>query len=258
MKTPYSFFAVVVAIALGAPAIAADEADRVTALFEHLDEGLQPGAAVLVVRDGDVIYSGGFGYANLEDRTPIDADSTFRLGSVSKQFAAMAIMVLADEGKLGYDDPVADYIPELAAYPGVTIRHLLTHTSGIPDYYDSIDLSGDMPTNADIPAVLASMDDSQFAPGEKYEYSNPAYEMLPLIVEKVSGQSFANFSQASRARSGRSRSSFVALSRASRASSSNRCSSTRFRIPGVFSNRFRCRAASSAAGRPGNFATTSW
>jgi len=171
------------------------QADRVTALFDHLNEGTQPGAAVMVIKDGGVVYSAGFGFANVDKHIPIDANSTFRLGSVSKQFAAMAIMVLADEGKLDYDDPVVDYIPELDGYPGVTIRHLLTHTSGMPDYYDTIDTGGAMPANADMPAVMAAMDGPDFAPGERYEYSNPAYEMLPVIVEKVSGQAFAQFMQ---------------------------------------------------------------
>ncbi len=170
-----------------------NQARRVTALFEHLNEGAQPGAAVMIVRDGRIVYSRGFGYANIEDETPIDVTSTFRLGSVSKQFTAMAIMVLADAGKLGFDDPVIQYIPELSDYPGVTIRHLLTHTAGLPDYYDTIDTSGGMPTNADLPRELASMGGPVFAAGERYEYSNPAYEMLPLIVERVSGQPFAQF-----------------------------------------------------------------
>lgn len=181
------------ALSYGALFAADDQSDAVTALFKDLNEGVQPGAAVMVIRDGAIVFSGGFGYANVEEQIPIDANSTFRLGSVSKQFTAMAIMVLAEEGKLGYDDPVIDYIPQLSKYPGVTIRHLLTHTSGMPDYYDTVDTSGGMPTNADMPAVMASMDSPVFAPGEQYEYSNPAYEMLPLIVEKVSGQTFAEF-----------------------------------------------------------------
>ena len=175
---------------------AADEGkDNVTALFEHLNEGIQPGAAVMVIKDDGIVYSGGFGYADIEGRIPIDAHSTFRLGSVSKQFTAMAIMILAEEGKLDYDDAVIDYVPQLTEYPDVTIRHLLTHTSGMPDYYDTVDTSGGMPTNADMPADMAAMDGPVFAPGEQYEYSNPAYEMLPLIVEKVSGQTFAEFMQ---------------------------------------------------------------
>ncbi len=170
-----------------------EQAGEVTALFEHLNMGMQPGAAVMVIKDGGIVYSGGFGYANIEENMPIDANSTFRLGSVAKQFTAMAIMVLADEGKLDYDDPLIRYIPELGKYPAVTIRHLLTHMSGVPDYYDTFDTSAGMPTNADMPAVLAAMDGPVSAPGEMYAYSNPAYEMLPLVVEKVSGQSFSEF-----------------------------------------------------------------
>jgi len=149
------------------------QADKVTALFEHLSVGMQPGAAVMVIKDGSVVYSSGFGYASIEDQTLIDANSTFRLGSLAKQFTAMAIMTLADEGRLDYDDPAFKYIPELEKYPGVTIRHLLTHTSGVPDYYDTIDTSAEMPTNADMPAVLAAMEGPEFAPGEMYEYRNP-------------------------------------------------------------------------------------
>jgi CubicO group peptidase (beta-lactamase class C family) len=193
MKKPYRTLFVLLAFVFVAAHAEDDQADRVTALFEHLDEGMQPGAAVMVIKDDGIVYSGGFGYANIEERTKIDANSTFRLGSVSKQFTAMAIMVLADEGKLDYDDLVIKYIPELDGYPGITIRHLLTHTSGMPDYYDTIDTSGGMPTNADMPAVMAAMDGPVFAPGEQYEYSNPAYEMLTLIVEKASGLTFSEF-----------------------------------------------------------------
>lgn len=195
MKTIRAIAFVLIAFLCHSAFAQAQEADRVTTLFEHLDEGAQPGAAVMVIRDGNIVYSGGFGFADVKKQIPIDANSSFRLASVSKQFTAMAIMVLADEGKLDYDDPLVKYIPELSMYPGVTIRHLLTHTSGIPDYYDTIDTAGGMPTNADIPAVLAAMDGPVFAPGEKYEYSNPAYEMLPLIVENVSGVTFSKFMQ---------------------------------------------------------------
>ena len=170
-----------------------EPARNVTPLFEHLNEGVQPGAAVMVVKDGDIVYSGAFGYANLAEKIPIDAHSMFRLGSLSKQFTAMAIMVLADSGKLDYDDPLTRYVPELDDYPGITVRHLLTHTAGLPDYYDILDGSAGMPINADMPGILASMDGPLFAPGERYEYSNPAYELLALIVEKASGQPFTAF-----------------------------------------------------------------
>lgn len=191
-KTRFIFF---LALAISCHAIVgADErAGQVTALFEHLDRGIQPGAAVMVMQDGSVVYSRGFGYADIDRKIRINERSAFRLGSVSKQFTAMAVMVLADTGKLGYDDPVVDYLPQLEKYPGVTVRHLLTHTAGLPDYYDVIDTSGGMPVNADLPAVLASMNGPLNAPGERHEYSNPAYELLALVVERVTGQSFAQF-----------------------------------------------------------------
>lgn len=172
-----------------------DKTAAVAALFEHFDAGRQPGAAVMVIHDGDVVFSGGFGYANLAEDQLIDQYSTFRLASVSKQFTAMAIMVLAEEGKLDFDDPVTRFLPQLSNFPGVTIRHLMTHTAGLPDYYDSIDTSEGRPVNDDLVDILAKSE-AVFAPGERYEYSNPAYEMLALIVEKASGMPFRDFMEA--------------------------------------------------------------
>lgn len=166
---------------------------RTDALFAPLSEGVQPGAAVLVVKDGAIVHSKGYGYAELESRRPITANTPFRLASVSKQFTAAAITVLAEDGLIRYDDAVIRWLPALAAYEGVTVRHLLTHTAGLPDYYDVIDTSAGMPTNAHALAQLAAMAEPVFAPGERWEYSNPAYEMLPLIVEAVSGRGFASF-----------------------------------------------------------------
>lgn len=175
------------------PAPSAEDASRqVDALFAPYTEGVQPGAAVLVVRDGEIVHSKGYGYADLDPRRPITPTTPFRLASVSKHFTAAAVMALADDGALAYDDPVVRWLPELTAYPGVTIRHLLTHTAGLPDYYDVLDSSAGMPTNADALLQLAAME-PVFAPGERWEYSNPAYEMLPLIVEAASGKRFAEF-----------------------------------------------------------------
>jgi CubicO group peptidase (beta-lactamase class C family) len=172
---------------------AGEASARIDALFAPLTEGVQPGAAVLVVKDGEIVHSKGYGYADLEARRPIAPNAPFRLASVSKHFTAAAIMALAADGVLGYDDPVTRWLPALGAYEGVTIRHLLTHTAGLPDYYDVIDTSAGMPTNADTLDQLAAMARPVFAPGERWEYSNPAYEMLPLIVEAASGTRFASF-----------------------------------------------------------------
>jgi len=177
---------------------AGEKSRRVDELFSVFTEGIQPGAAVMVIRNGVVVHSKGYGYANLEKKTPITPASTFRLASVSKQFTAMAIAILADNKKLDYSDPVSKYVPVLAPYKDVTISHLLTHTSGLPDYYDEFDVSawvekGTLPTNADVMAYEGSINRPLFPPGDQYVYSNPAYEALPLIVEVVSGLDFATF-----------------------------------------------------------------
>jgi CubicO group peptidase (beta-lactamase class C family) len=171
---------------------------QVDQLFSGFTVGVQPGAAVMVIQHGSIVHSKGYGYANLEEKTPITPESTFRLGSVSKQFTAMAIAILADKGMLDYSDPVSKYVPSLSVYEGVNIRHLLTHTSGYPDYYDEFDTSawveeGSLPSNADVMVYEGLINKTLFSPGERYEYSNPAYEALPLIIEAVAGQEFSIF-----------------------------------------------------------------
>lgn len=165
----------------------------VDALFAHLDAGKQPGAAVMVIKDAEIVYRRGFGYADLEAGRRIDADSAFRLASVSKAFTAAAVQVLAEKQKLDIDDLLVAYLPEQASYPDVTIRHLLTHTSGMPDYYDVVDAGGKLLSNADVALQLAAREGPDFAPGDKHAYSNSAYELLALIVEAASGQRFADF-----------------------------------------------------------------
>jgi CubicO group peptidase (beta-lactamase class C family) len=191
---------VVLAAVLGGAAGCGDEAstpasasERVDALFALLTTGVQPGAAVMVIRDGRIVHQAGYGYADLANRVPITPDSAFNLASVSKQFTAMAIMILAASNALDYDDLVSRYLPQLAPYEGLTVRHLLTHSGGLPEYYDVIDTTSGMPGNADALALLGEMASSNFAAGERFEYSNPGYDMLAPLVEAVSGMDFASF-----------------------------------------------------------------
>jgi CubicO group peptidase (beta-lactamase class C family) len=148
---------------------------------------------VLVVWRGAIVHEAAYGYADLEQRVPLTVDSTFRLDSVSKQFTAMAVMLLAEQGRLNYDDPIARYLPELASYPGVTVRNLLNHTGGLPDYYDLIDTSKGWPTNAEAKVLIGKLAKPEFVPGSRYEYSNAGYDMLAQVVEAASGQNFAAF-----------------------------------------------------------------
>ncbi|MFC2158140.1 serine hydrolase domain-containing protein [Acidobacteriota bacterium] len=171
-------------------------AGEIDALFADFNENT-PGCAVMVIRNGKIVHQTGYGMADIERKVKMGSDIAIRLASVSKQFTAMGIMILAEQGKLGFDDPAVQYIPELAGRYGdkITVRHLLTHTSGLPDYYDAMTQfpSERMPVTEDGAAVFAKWGKSRFEPGEKFEYSNPGYEMLALIIEKASGQTFPEF-----------------------------------------------------------------
>ncbi|MEQ9414903.1 MAG: serine hydrolase domain-containing protein [Cyclobacteriaceae bacterium] len=151
---------------------------------------------VLFADKGEPIYHKAFGVRSFETNTPIELNDIFELASVSKQFTAMTIMMLKQDGKLDYDDPIEKYLPGIA-YQGITIRHLLTHTSGLPDYYEVMDQHWDkskVATNPDIFEYLKKHHPPRnFEPGEKYEYSNTGYVFLASITEAVSGQDFVAF-----------------------------------------------------------------
>lgn len=155
-----------------------------------------PGAAVIVVKDGKVLFRRAYGLANLETRTPMRPEMVFEIGSVTKQFTAAAILLLAEQRKLALDDDIRKYLP---LYPDkghtITIEHLLTHTSGIPSYTDDPkwrplwrqDLSPDQVID------LTKDNPLLFTPGSKWRYNNTGYTMLGAIIEKVSGVSYAEF-----------------------------------------------------------------
>ncbi|MBD2705367.1 beta-lactamase family protein [Spirosoma sp. BT702] len=151
---------------------------------------------VLIANGGKPVYEKAFGYQNFETKTPMTTGSIFELASVSKQFTAMTILMLKQEGKLEYDDRIDKYISNLP-YPGITIRHLLNHTSGLPDYQDVMDKYWDktkVADNADNIAYLIKYHPPKlFEPGAKYEYSNTGYMLLASIAERASGQDFIQF-----------------------------------------------------------------
>ena len=187
-------------------------ADRTDTLFAPWSKGDTPGASVIVIKDGRILLKRGYGLANLENKRPIEPDTAFLLGSVTKQFTAMAIMMLAERGKLRYESPLSKFFPEFPPYAQqITVRHLLNHTAGFPEYDDLFLDSGKLdkdyprsaktkpssfePTAKDALAILAHVKAPHFAVGEKWEYSNSGYVILAQIVEKVSGQSFSQFLQ---------------------------------------------------------------
>jgi CubicO group peptidase (beta-lactamase class C family) len=154
------------------------------------DDGL-PGMAVLVARDGKIVYQGGFGFAGLGKKVPVTAGTKFRIGSVSKQFTAAAVLRLAEEGKLSLADPLEKHYP---GFPkGITLRQLLNHTSGIHSYTDKPEFLGKVAKPIAPEDLIAWFRDDppDFAAGEGFHYNNSAYFLLGEIVAKVSGKSFA-------------------------------------------------------------------
>ena len=169
-------------------------ADRVdTMMAAYAGDG--PGAALLVVRDGAIALRKGYGLADLETRTAATPATRFRLASVSKQFTAAAILLLAQDGALSLDDPVRQWLPSLpAATDGITLHHLLTHTSGLVDYEDVMpDAVDGQLADLDVLRLLEREGRLYFAPGSDYRYSNSAYVLLGLIVAQASGRDFPSF-----------------------------------------------------------------
>lgn len=180
-----------------APPAAAD--DTVDALFARFDAPGMPGASVLVVRHDSVLLRRSFGLADVELGTPSASSTNYRLASLTKQFTATAILLLVRDGTLSLDTPVRDVLPELPSYAApVTVRHLLTHTSGLWDYEDFVpDSQVRQVHDAEVPALLrAHAESTYFAPGSAWRYSNTGYALLSLIVERVSGERFADFLRA--------------------------------------------------------------
>lgn len=179
------------------PAETAAKSAQVDALAAPLSQGNAPGAVVLVVRDGQVLHHKGYGLARLDTKESIGPETAFDLASVSKQFTALAVMILAERGKLSYEDLLSKYFPEFPSYTQkITIRHLLTHTSGLPDVVNATWFKpGYTPAPKEVAAFLKKEPNAKAAAGARFEYNNAGYLLLALIVEKVSGQSFAKFMQ---------------------------------------------------------------
>ena len=148
---------------------------------------------ILVSRNKKVVYRKALGYANLETKEKLIPESAFYLASVSKQFTAMAIMILSERKKLTYDDKLSKYVPEFPPYANdITIIHLLTHTSGIPDHFGLNSYKPDL-TNQDVLDILIKEKFLDYKPGDRFEYSNSGYILLAMITEKVSGMPFHEF-----------------------------------------------------------------
>jgi CubicO group peptidase (beta-lactamase class C family) len=163
-----------------------------------------PGFAVLVKKDGKIVFEKGYGVRDLRTKIATDAQTNFRLASFTKQFTAMAAMLLVHDGKLRYDESLTDIFPEFPAYgKTITVRNLLNHTGGLPDYEELMDAvektkeqiwsAEKQIHDAEVLQLLERESQGKFAPGTKWQYSNSGYVLLGLIVAKVSGKSFGQF-----------------------------------------------------------------
>jgi CubicO group peptidase (beta-lactamase class C family) len=181
---------------------------RLNKLLDDWKEKNAPGMAAMLIRNGRIEYRRVFGFADLDARTPIRPDTQFLLASITKQFTAMAIMMLAERHKLQFDDTLAKFCPEFPVYArSITIRNLLNHTAGFTQYDDILGVKLDENyfrsskgspaahelTAAEVLQLLSRQEKLRFAPGDKFEYSDSAYVVLGQIVERLAGKRYAEF-----------------------------------------------------------------
>lgn len=202
-RIPSALAIILALVAAAAPPASADAPQvperleaRVDKLFAEWDRWDSPGAAIAVLKDGEVVYARGYGSAQLEYDIPITPATVFHVASVSKQFTAFAVSLLAERGKLSWDDDVRKHIPEVPDFgKTITLRHLVHHTSGLRDQWEILAMAGwrldDVITGEHILGMVARQKDLNFAPGAEHLYCNTGFTLLAEVVARVTGQSFA-------------------------------------------------------------------
>ena len=187
-----------IALLLASIRLGQDSVSRMEQVVRSYVDAKQFMGSVLVARDGKVLFSKGYGSANLEWDIPDSPSTKFRLGSVTQQFTAACILLLEERGKLKVEDPVKKYMPDApAAWDKVTIFNLLTHTSGIPSFTGFPDYHSTEAIAATPEQLVARFRDKplEFPPGEKWNYSNSGYVLLGYLIEKITQQSYRQFVQ---------------------------------------------------------------
>ena len=165
----------------------------ISEIFKKLQFDTMPGASVLVSQNGDIIYQKGFGYADIEKKIQVTPDTKFKIGSISKQFTAAAILKLQEEGKLKIEDKLSKYIPDFPRGNEVTIYQLLTHTSGIHDYNSTPGLDMNKPVTPQALIEIIKNFQYDFNPGDRYMYNNSGYFILGYIVAQLSGKTLGEY-----------------------------------------------------------------
>ena len=179
---------------------AGDDDAAVDAIFAAWDRPGSPGCALAVAQDGELVYSRGYGYANLDHDIPITSHTVFDVASITKQFVGAILNMLALEGKLSLDDDIRQWLPELPEYEWpITLRHMLHHTSGLRDYLNLFPLAGRDDyhpiSHAQILAMMSRQRALVFPPGDRYLYSNTAYMLLAQVAERAGGRSLGEMAE---------------------------------------------------------------
>lgn len=182
----------------GVPALALDQEQieiQIDSLFEEFNAAGSPGASVGVFFADEIIFQGAYGTTDLESDISNATETNMRLASITKQFTAMAILILRDRGDLSLDDPLTTFFPDFPeVYETITVRHLLTHTSGVISYENLMpDEQTEQIHDHEIVDLLRTQHGTYFTPGTDYRYSNSGYALLAMIVEQVSGKTFPEF-----------------------------------------------------------------
>jgi CubicO group peptidase (beta-lactamase class C family) len=176
------------------------ESQEIDSIFKQWSKRNVPGGAIGIIKDGELMYSKGYGIADLEHDIKISPSSVFNICSISKEFVSFSLLLLEEQGKLNLDDTVQTYLPDFPEYDApLTIRHLINHTSGIRDVKKLIQLKGknilDNLEPEQVYALIKHQKALEFSPGDKFAWSNSDYFILSMIIEKVSGQSLKTFTQ---------------------------------------------------------------
>lgn len=172
------------------------QTDSVDLLLKSIYKSNAPGISICIIREGKVFLKNSYGIADLETKTNLDPATNFNVGSLTKQFTAFAILQLAESKRLSMDDHLSKFFPELnkKVANATTVKELLTHTSGIVDHYDLVDTTGLKHAHIyDVLNAIKNTDFTYFVPGSHFRYSNTAYCLLALIIEKISGMSYAQY-----------------------------------------------------------------
>lgn len=204
IQAGFAAVALCLTIAVGAVQAAELKPDRQARLEAAIDatvtEGRAAGVSVAVLRDGKMVFSRSAGLADLERNAPATSTSVYRIASLTKQFTAAGILLLAEQGKLSVDDRLSVYMPDFPRADEVTLRDLLNHTAGVHNYTESDAADRISDTGATVPELVAAIAGQKplydFAPGTMWHYSNSNYALLGAVIEKVSGQTYAQFMKA--------------------------------------------------------------